>query len=151
MMNTLETKIQEALILAIKSKDTIRVSALRSIKAAITEAKTAANGKKELEDSDIVKIIQKLAKQREESAAIYKEHNRDDLANNELAELNVLNDFLPKKLTEDELIAVIEKFIKELNATTIKDMGKVIGSINKEYMGKVDGSVVAKLVKSKLS
>ena len=150
-MNTLETKIQEALILAIKSKDTIRVSALRSIKAAITEAKTAANGKKELEDSDIVKIIQKLAKQREESAAIYKEHNRDDLANNELAELNVLNDFLPKKLTEDELIAVIEKFIKELNATTIKDMGKVIGSINKEYMGKVDGSVVAKLVKSKLS
>ena len=151
MMNTLETKIQEALILAIKSKDTIRVSALRSIKAAITEAKTAANGKKELEDSDIVKIIQKLAKQREESAAIYKEHNRDDLANNELAELNVLNDFLPKKLTEDELIAVIEKFIKELNATTIKDMGKVIGAINKEYMGKVDGSVVAKLVKSKLS
>ena len=151
MMNTLETKIQEALILAIKSKDTIRVSALRSIKAAITEAKTAANGKKELEDSDIVKIIQKLAKQREESAAIYKEHSRDDLANNELAELNVLNDFLPKKLTEDELIAVIEKFIKELNATTIKDMGKVIGSINKEYMGKVDGSVVAKLVKSKLS
>ena len=151
MMNTLETKIQEALILAIKSKDTIRVSALRSIKAAITEAKTAANGKKELEDSDIVKIIQKLAKQREESAAIYKEHSRDDLANNELAELNVLNDFLPKKLTEDELIAVIEKFIKELNATTIKDMGKVIGAINKEYMGKVDGSVVAKLVKSKLS
>ena len=150
-MNTLETKIQEALILAIKSQDTIRVSPLRSIKAAITEAKTAANGKKELEDSDIVKIIQKLAKQREESAAIYKEHNRDDLANNELAELNVLNDFLPKKLTEDELIAVIEKFIKELNATTIKDMGKVIGSINKEYMGKVDGSVVAKLVKSKLS
>ena len=151
MMNTLETKIQEALTLAIKSKDTIRVSALRSIKAAITEAKTAANGKKELEDSDIVKIIQKLAKQREESAAIYKEHNRDDLANNELAELNVLNDFLPKKLTEDELIAVIERYIKELNATTIKDMGKVIGAINKEYMGKVDGSVVAKLVKSKLS
>lgn len=150
-MNTLETKIQEALTLAIKSKDTIRVSALRSIKAAITEAKTAANGKKELEDSDIVKIIQKLAKQREESAAIYKEHSRDDLANNELAELNVLNDFLPKKLTEDELIAVIERYIKELNATTIKDMGKVIGSINKEYMGKVDGSVVAKLVKSKLS
>ena len=150
-MNTLETKIQEALILAIKSKDTIRVSALRSIKAAITEAKTAANGKKELEDSDIVKIIQKLAKQREESAAIYKEHSRDDLANNELAELNVLNDFLPKKLTEDELIAVIERYIKELNATTIKDMGKVIGAINKEYMGKVDGSVVAKLVKSKLS
>ena len=151
MMNTLETKIQEALILAIKSKDTIRVSALRSIKAAITEAKTAANGKKELEDSDIVKIIQKLAKQREESAAIYKEHSRDDLANNELAELNALNDFLPKKLTEDELIAVIERYIKELNATTIKDMGKVIGAINKEYMGKVDGSVVAKLVKSKLS
>ena len=86
MMNTLETKIQEALTLAIKSKDTIRVSALRSIKAAITDAKTAANGKKELEKSDIVKIIQKLAKQREESAAIYKEHNRDDLANNELAE-----------------------------------------------------------------
>lgn len=150
-MNTLETKIQEALTLAIKSKDTIRVSALRSIKAAITEAKTAANGKKELEDSDIVKIIQKLAKQREESAAIYKEHSRVDLANNELAELNVLNDFLPKKLTEDELIAVIERYIKELNATTIKDMGKVIGAINKEYMGKVDGSVVAKLVKSKLS
>lgn len=150
-MNTLETKIQEALTLAIKSKDTIRVSALRSIKAAITEAKTAANGKKELEDNDIVKIIQKLAKQREESAAIYKEHSRDDLANNELAELNVLNDFLPKKLTEDELIAVIERYIKELNATTIKDMGKVIGAINKEYMGKVDGSVVAKLVKSKLS
>ncbi len=149
-MNTLENKIQSDLVQAMKEKDTVRVSALRSIKTAIMETKTSANGKKDLEDGDIVKIIQKLAKQREEAATIYDENKRPDLAEGERKELEVLNTYLPKMLTESEVEEIVAKTIADLGATSMKDMGKVMGFINKTYAGQVDGSMVSRIVKSKL-
>ena len=149
-MNTLENKIQSDLVQAMKEKDTVRVSALRSIKTAIMETKTSANGKKDLEDGDIVKIIQKLAKQREEAATIYEENKRPDLAEGERKELEVLNTYLPKMLTESEVEEIVAKTIADLGATSMRDMGKVMGFINKTYAGQVDGSMVSRIVKSKL-
>jgi len=150
-MNTLENKIQSDLVQAMKEKDTARVSAIRSIKTAIMETKTATNGKKDLEDGDIVKIIQKLSKQREEAATIYEQNNRLDLAESERGELNVLNTYLPKMLTESEVEEIVAKTIADLGATSMKDMGKVMGFINKTYAGQVDGSMVSRIVKNNLN
>ena len=150
-MKKLENKIQENLVKAMKERDTVKMSALRSIKTAIMETKTAANGKRELEDGDVIKIIQKLAKQREEAATIYEQNNRQDLADNERNELEVLNSFLPKMLTESEVEEIVTKTVADLGATSMKDMGKVMGFINKTYAGQVDGSMVSRIVKSKLS
>lgn len=150
-MNTIENKIQTDLVKSMKDKNSSRVSALRSVKTAIMETKTAANGKKELEDADIVKIIQKLAKQRNESAEIYEQNERPELAENERRELDVLNEYLPKMLTEQEIENVVAKTIVDLNVSSIKDMGRVMGYINKTYAGQVDGSVVSRIVKSRLS
>ena len=150
-MKKLENKIQENLVKAMKERDTVKMSALRSIKTAIMETKTAANGKRELEDGDVIKIIQKLAKQREEAATIYEQNNRQDLADNERNELEVLNSFLPKMLTESEVDEIVTKTVADLGATSMKDMGKVMGFINKTYAGQVDGSMVSRIVKSKLS
>lgn len=149
-MNTLENKIQSDLVQAMKEKNSSKVSALRSIKTAIMETKTSANGKKDLEDGDIIKIIQKLAKQRDEAATIYEQNNRLDLAQNERAELEELNTFLPKMLTEAEIENVVDSTIAELGASSMKDMGRIMSSINKKYVGQVDGSVVSRIVKSKL-
>jgi len=150
-MNTIENKIQIDLVKSMKDKNSSRVSALRSVKTAIMETKTAANGKKELEDADVVKIIQKLAKQRNESAEIYEQNGRPELAENERRELDVMNEYLPKMLTEQEIENVVAKTIADLNASSMKDMGRVMGYINKTYAGQVDGSVVSRIVKSRLS
>ena len=134
-----------------KNQDTVKMSALRSIKTAIMETKTSPNGKRELEDNDVVKIIQKLAKQREEAASIYEQNNRMDLATNERNELEVLNTYLPKMMSETEVEEIVTKTVADLGATSMKDMGKVMGFINKTYAGKVDSSMVSRIVKSKLS
>ena len=149
-MNTLENKIQSDLVQAMKEKDTARVSALRSIKTAIMEVKTAPGGKKDLEDGDIIKIIQKLVKQRKESMDIYSQAGRDELADKEQQEMFVLMNYLPKMLTESEVEEIVAKTIADLGATSIKDMGKVMGFINKTYAGQVDGSMVSRIVKIKL-
>lgn len=149
-MNTLETKLQSDLTEATKSRDTIRMNTIKGIKTAIMETKTAKNGKKDLEDSDIVKIIQKLAKTRKETGELYRSNNRQDLADVEFGELAVLETYLPKMLGEDEIRVIVENTISELGETDIK-MSRVIGIINKSYAGQVDGSMVAKIVKEKLS
>lgn len=150
-MNTLETKIQEQLSLAIKERDSAKMSALRSVKTAIMEVRTSVNGKKDLDDSDIIKIIQKSAKQREESAKIYKENSRDDLYNNEIAELDVLKSFLPKMLNAEETERVVRSVIETVGASSMKDMGKVMSELNANYAGQVDRGEVSKLVKAILS
>lgn len=150
-MKTLETKIQEELSLAIKERDSVKMSALRSVKTAIMEVRTSVNGKKDLDDSDIIKIIQKSAKQREESAKIYKENSRDDLYNNEIAELDVLKSFLPKMLSAEETERVVRSVIETVGALSMKDMGKVMSEINANYAGQVDRGEVSKLVKAILS
>jgi uncharacterized protein YqeY len=149
-MNTLENTIQKDLVQAIKHRQDNAISALRFVKTAIMETKTAANGKKDLDDSDIVKIIQKLVKQRKESMDIYSQAGRYDLADNEQKEMFVLMNYLPKMLTESEVEEIVAKTIADLGATSMKDMGKVMGFINKTYAGQVDGSMVSRIVKSKL-
>ena len=150
-MNTLENIIQKDLVQGMKDHQEHTVSALRSVKTAIMEVKTAPGGKKELEDGDIIKIIQKLVKQRKESMDIYSQAGRNELADNEQQEMLVLMDYLPKTLTESEVEEIVAKTIADLGATTMKDMGKVMGFINKTYSGQVDGSMVSRIVKSKLS
>lgn len=149
-MNTLENTIQKNLVQAMKNHQEHTVSALRSVKTAIMEVKTAPGGKKELEDGDIIKIIQKLVKQRKESMDIYSQAGRNELADNEQQEMLVLMDYLPKTLTESEVEEIVAKTIADLDATSMKDMGKVMGFINKTYSGQVDGSMVSRIVKSKL-
>ena len=150
-MNTLENIIQKDLVQGMKDHQEHTVSALRSVKTAIMEVKTAPGGKKELEDGDIIKIIQKLVKQRKESMDIYSQAGRNELADNEQQEMLVLLNYLPKMLTESEVEEIVAKTIADLGATTMKDMGKVMGFINKTYSGQVDGSIVSRIVKSKLS
>ena len=150
-MNTLENKIQEDLVQGMKDHQEHTVSALRSVKTAIMEVKTAPGGKKELEDGDIIKIIQKLVKQRKESMDIYSQAGRSELADNEQQEMLVLMNYLPKMLSESEIEDIVSKVISDLGASSMKDMGRVMGYINKSYAGQVDGSVVSKIVKSKLS
>ena len=150
-MNTLENKIKTDLMSAMKNHQENAVAALRSIKTAIMETKTAANGKKDLEDGDIIKIIQKLVKQRKESMDIFSQAGRDELADKEQKEMFVLMEYLPKMLSEEEVEEIVIKTIADLSATSMKDMGKVMGFINKTYSGQVDGSMVSSIVKSKLS
>ena len=150
-MNTLENIIQKDLVQGMKNHQEHTVSALRSVKTAIMEVKTAPGGKKELEDGDIIKIIQKLVKQRKESMDIYSQAGRNELADNEQQEMLVLMNYLPKMLTESEVEEIVAKTIADLDATSMKDMGKVMGFINKTYSGQVDGSIVSRIVKSKLS
>ena len=150
-MNTLEQKLQSDLTDAIKSRDTVRMNTIKGIKTAIMEVKTAKNGKKDLEDSDIIKIIQKLAKTRKETGELYQANNRQDLADNEFEELNVLETYLPKMLTEDEIRTIVDNTISELGVSDMKGMGRVMGLINKTYAGQVNGSLVSKIVKEKLN
>lgn len=146
----LEKKIQEDLFEAMKARDEVKVSALRSVKTAILNEKT--NGSyHELTDADIVKIIQKQIKQRDEAETIYREANREELANKEQDERLVLETYVPKMLSEKELKTIVEHLVLELNATSMKDMGRVMGELNKRFAGSVDGKIASTLVKNKLS
>ena len=110
---------------AMKAKDTVRLSALRNIKKYIIEAKTAGTAVDELPDADVLKIITKLAKQGTDSAAIYAQQNRQDLADEELAQVKVFEEFLPKRLSAEELTEAVKQIIAEVGATSMKEMGKV--------------------------
>ncbi|MBP5333451.1 MAG: GatB/YqeY domain-containing protein [Bacteroidales bacterium] len=136
---------------AMKAHDYERTNAVRAIKSAILLAKTAEGGKKELEDADIIKLIQKLIKQRKEAAEQYVAAGRQELANNELAEAAVMEKYLPKQLSPDEVRAKIQDIITQLGATSIKDMGRVMGAANKALAGLSDGRTISGIVKELLS
>lgn len=149
-MNTLETKIQKDLVEAMKSHQESAVSALRLIKTAIQNEKT--NGTyHELSDDDIIKVIQKLVKQHQESIDIYRQAGRDELANAEQAEMDVLVTFLPKMLSEDELTAAVDKYINENELTTIKDMGKVMKFLGESFPNQYDGKLASTIVRNRLN
>ena len=149
-MNTLENKIQEDLVCAMKKHQECTVSALRSVKTAIQTEKT--NGSyHELTDNDIIKIIQKLAKQRQESFEIYNNAGRGELAEIEQKELFVLNNYLPKMLTETELQAIINGIAEEVGAQSKKDMGKVMKELSARYPNQYDGKIASSIIKTKLS
>lgn len=150
-MSQLETKIQKDIMEAMKAKDAVRLSAVRSIKSAIILAKTAEGGSKELEDSDILKLIQKLAKQRKESAEQYTAAGRQELADNELAEEKVLAEYLPKMLSEAEVEARLKEIIEQVGAKAASDMGKVMGVATKALAGLAEGKTISTIVRKLLS
>lgn len=147
----LEKRIQADMVSAMKAKETVRLAALRGIKAAILLSKTAEGGNGEISDADIVKIIGKLVKQRKESAEIYNQQNRPELAENELAEASAMEVYLPKQLSEAEVEAELGKIIAETGASKMSDMGKVMGIATKRLAGQADGKMISTLVKKLLS
>lgn len=147
----MEKRIQADLVAAMKAKETVRLASLRAIKAAILLAKTAEGGNGEVSDQEIVKIIQKLVKQRKESAQQYMDAGRPELAENELAEAGAMEVYLPKQLTEAELEAELTKIIAEVGASKPQDMGKVMGAATKKLAGLADGRVISATVKKLLA
>ena len=146
----LEQKIQQDIMAAMKAHDNVRTNAVRAIKSAILLAKTAEGGKKELEDADIIKLIQKLLKQRKEAAEQYVAAGRQELADNELAEMEVLATYLPKQLSPEEVEARLKEIIAEVGASAPSDMGKVMGVATKRLAGLADGKTISGIVRKLL-
>lgn len=132
------------------AKDSVALASVRGIKAAILLAKTS-EGAKELDDAAIVKIIQKLVKQRKESAEIYTQQNRPELAQNELAEAAVMERYLPKQLSEAEIEDKVKEIIAQVGAQSMADMGKVMGVATKALAGQADGKVISAMVRKLLA
>lgn len=147
----LEKQIQADMVAAMKAKETVRLASLRAVKAAILLAKTAEGGTGEVTDADIVKIIQKLVKQRKESAEQYNAANRPELAENELAEAEAMSVYLPKQLSEAEIEARLKEIIAAVGASRPSDMGKVMGVATKQLAGLADGRVISTIVKKLLA
>ncbi|NDG51503.1 MAG: GatB/YqeY domain-containing protein [Flavobacteriia bacterium] len=138
--------IKEAML----AKDSVRLSSLRAIKSAFLVAQTE-KGAGDLDDAAKQKIIQKQVKQRKDAATIYLEQNRQDLADDELAQVAILEEFLPEQLSEDKIREVVTAVIAQVGASSMADMGKVMGSANQQLAGKADGKLIAQIVKSLLS
>lgn len=147
---SLEQRISQGIMAAMKAKEPVRLQTLRNIKKYIIEAKTAGAEIAELSDADVVKIIAKLAKQGSDSAEIYRQQNRADLAEEELAQVAVMQEFLPKRLSPEELTEVLRAIIAEVGATSVKEMGKVMGIASKRLAGQADGKDISAKVKELL-
>ncbi|MER3373855.1 MAG: GatB/YqeY domain-containing protein [Allomuricauda sp.] len=146
----LQEKVMTEMKAAMKAKDTVALESLRAIKSAILLAKTEKVGT-ELSEEDEVKLVQKLVKQRKDSAAIYQQQGREDLAEPELAQVAVIEKFLPEQLTEEEIEKVVVQTIDSVGASGMQDMGKVMGIVSKELAGQADGKTISTIVKAKLS
>lgn len=147
---SLQDQIMTAMKLAMKSKDTVALTALRSVKSAILLAQTESGSKQSMSEAEEVKLLQKLVKQRQDSAAIFSKQDRADLAAPELAEAEIISQFLPEMLSESEVEKHVVAAIEKLGATGMKDMGKVMGIVSQELAGKTDGKTISTLVKQKL-
>ena len=147
----LQEQIDNEIKAAMLSRDSVRLRGLRAIKAALLLAKTEKGGQDTLPEETEIKVLQKLAKQRKESADIYKTQNRQDLYAVEIEELEVIEAFLPKQMDLNEITACVREIILKTGANNLKDMGKVMGIANKELAGKADGKSVSEAVKQLLS
>ncbi len=151
-MGQLENQIQQDIKAAMLAKDKVALNATRAIKSAMLLAKTSEGAAKDsLEDAEVIKIISKLVKQGKESAAIYADQGRQDLADNELAEAAVMEKYLPKALSEEEIEAKVKEIVARVGASSMADMGKVMGLANKEMAGQADGRTISGIVKTLLS
>lgn len=144
-------QISEDIKAAMKARDRVRLDTLRNIKKVFLEAKTAPGANDTLDDADALKIIQKLAKQGRESAATFAQQNRQDLADNELAQVAVIESYLPKQLDEAEIEAQVQEIIAATGASGMKDMGKVMGIASMQMAGKADGRAISTIVRRLLS
>ncbi|MBL7742979.1 MAG: GatB/YqeY domain-containing protein [Chitinophagaceae bacterium] len=147
----LEQKIMEELKTAMLAKDDAALRSLRAVKAAILLARTSEGGDGELKEEDEIKLLQKLVKQRKDSLEIFQQQNRTDLAQKEQEEIAVIEKFLPKQLSANELKEIISKIIADTGATSPADMGKVMGVATKQLSGKADGKAISAIVKEMLS
>ena len=147
---SLEQQISKGIMQAMKAKEPVRLQTLRNIKKYIIEAKTAGTEIAELPDADVVKIIAKLAKQGSDSAEIYRQQNRADLAEEELAQVAVMQEFLPRQLSPEELTEAVRAVIAEVGATSVKEMGKVMGVASKRLAGQADGKDISAKVRELL-
>jgi uncharacterized protein YqeY len=143
-------QINEDIRAAMLARDKEKLEAVRNIKKVLLEAKTAKSGLEELPDEEALKAISKLAKQGKDSAEIYMSQKRQDLADFELAQVRVYESYLPKQMSESELTAAIQAIIASCGATSMKEMGRVMGIATKELAGKVDGKLISEKVKSLL-
>ena len=148
---SLSSKIMPAMKEAMKAKDQNRLTSLRAIKAAILLAQTETGSKEELTEDQEIKMLQKLVKQRKDSAVIFTEQNRADLAEPELAQAEVIATFLPTQLGEEEVAKIVEEIIASTGASGMKDMGKVMGQASSKLAGQADGKLISTIVKAKLS
>lgn len=148
---SLSTEVMTALKAAMKAKDQNALASLRAVKSAILLAQTETGSKEEITEDQELKILQKLVKQRKDSAVIYTEQGREDLAEPELAQAEVIAQFLPAQMSEAEVTAVIEEIIATTGAQGMKDMGKVMGQASGKLAGKADGKTISNIVKAKLS
>ena len=144
---SLQDTIMTALKAAMKSKDTLALTALRSVKSAILLAQTKSGSDCSMSEADEVKLLQKLVKQRHDSAEIFTQQNRPDLAAPEMAEAEIISQFLPEMLSEAAVEKAVVTAIEKLGAEGMKDMGKVMGYLSKELSGKTDGKTISTLVK----
>jgi len=147
LFDTVSNDIKSAML----AKDKIRLEALRGIKKEFLEAKTAKGADGDLSDETAVKILQKMVKQRKDSATIYQEQNRPELAERELAESAVIEEYLPKQMSPEELEKAIKEIIAQVGATSAKDMGKVMGVATKALAGKTEGRLISEAVKRLLN
>jgi len=148
---SLQSQVMTELKAAMKAKDSVALESLRAIKSAILLAQTESGGGAELSEEAEIKLLQKLVKQRKDSAALYTDQGRADLAEPELAQAAVIEKFLPEQLSEEEITAVVKATIEKVGASGMQDMGKVMGMASKELAGKADGKTISGIVKTLLS
>ncbi len=148
---TLFEQVSKDIVAAMKAKDKTALEALRNIKKVFIEAKTAPGANDTLEDAAAMKILQKLAKQGHDAADLYVSQNRQDLADAELAQVKVIESYLPQPMTEAEIEAAVKEIISQTGAGSIKEMGKVMGLASKQPAGKADGKTISDIVKKLLA
>ena len=144
-------QVSKDIVAAMKAKDKVRLEALRNIKKVFLEAKTAPGAGDELADPDAMKLLRKLAKQGRDSAALYAGQGRQDLADAEMAQVEVIEGYLPQPLTAEEIDAAVKEIIAQTGAQTIKDMGRVMGVASKQLAGRADGKAISEAVKRLLA
>ena len=145
-----QDQLNSKLKAAMREKNKVALESLRAIKSAILLLQTQPGAKETPDDAEITKLLQKLVKQRKESASIFREQGRVDLAEPEEAQIEIISQFLPEQLSAEEVEKVIDEVIQSVGATTMKDMGKVMGMANKQLAGKADGKLIAEIVKKRL-
>ena len=148
---SLQQQVMEQMKTAMKAKDKIALESLRAIKSALLLMQTETGSGVEITEEEEIQLVQKLVKQRRDSAAIFLEQGRKDLAEPELAQIAVIEKFLPEQLTEEEIEKVVVKTINSIGAVGMKDMGKVMGMVSNELAGQADGKTISMIVKKKLS
>ena len=141
-------QVNADIILAMKAKEKEKLASLRAIKSQLLLIKTSAGGKNEISEDEAIQLLQKMVKQRKDAAEIYKTQGRNDLYENEMAEVSYIQPYLPKQMTDEELTNAIKQIVNKVGANSMKDMGKVMGIASKELAGKTEGKLIAAKVKA---